>query len=91
MTHRTEGIGSPHTLVITKTNASYENSVKKRQQEQALLASLQPLLSVKVKDVSSAEVEPPAKKQKAAGNNNSAVSSQAYIDLTNNTSYICLA
>jgi len=84
--HKTEQIGSPHTLVITKTNASYESSVKKHQQERALLASLQPLLSVK--DVSSVEVEPPAKRQKAAGNSHSTVSStqnvssQSYIDLT---------
>ena len=55
---------------VTKTNASYENNVKKRQQERALLTSLQPLLSAK--DVPSAGV---AKRQKAADNSTAAASS----------------
>ena len=86
VTHKTEETGSPHTLIITKTNASYENDIKRRQQEQALLASLQCLLSVR--DGPSA-AEPPAKRQKTAGNSTNAVSSsqdvssqQAYVDLT---------
>ena len=62
-THVTEHIGNPHTLVVTKTNASYERDFKKQQQERALLASLQPLLSVTGERVPS-ENEPPAKKQK---------------------------
>ena len=65
VTHKTVGTGGgPNTLIVTKTNASYENNVKKRQQEKALLTSLQPLLSAK--DVPSAGVEPPAKRQKIA-------------------------
>ena len=61
-TYTTEFIGRPYTLVVTKNNASYEREVKKRQQEQVLLASLCPLRSVA--NVPS-ENEPPAKKQKA--------------------------
>ena len=72
VTHKTEETGSPHTLIITKTNASYENDIKRRQQEQALLASLQCLLSVR--DGPSA-AEPPSKRQKTAGNSTNAVSS----------------
>ena len=60
-THTTEHFGNPHTLVVTKNNASYEKEFKKQQQERALLASLHPLVSVT--DVPS-ENEPPAKKQK---------------------------
>ena len=59
VTYRIETTGSPHTLIITKTNASYENNIKKCQQEQALLASLQHLLSVKG---GPSTVEPPAKR-----------------------------
>ena len=62
VTHTTEHIGSPHTLVVTKSNASYEIEIKRHQQEQVLLASLCPLLSAT--NVPS-ENEPPAKKQKA--------------------------
>ena len=72
VTHRTETTEIPHILIITKTNASYENDIKKRQQEQALLASLQPLLSVKGRP---STVEPSAKRQKTTGNTTCAVSS----------------
>ena len=65
VTHKTEETGSPHTLTITKTNASYENDIKKHQQEQALLASLQRLLSVKG---GPSTIEPSAKRQKTSGN-----------------------
>ena len=73
MTHRTEETGSPHTLIITKTNASYENNIKKHEQEQALLASLQRLLSVKG---GPSTVEPSAncKRQKTSDNTTEAVS-----------------
>jgi len=64
VTHTTEHVGNPHTLIVTKNNASYEKDIKKQQQQQALLASLRPLLSVA--DALS-ENEPPAKKQKGTG------------------------
>ena len=87
VTHKTEVTGTPHTLIVTKTNASYENNLKKRQQEKALLASLQSLLLVK--DLPSVGVEPPAKRQKASDNSTAAATSlqnvasqQAYVDLT---------
>ena len=74
VTHKTLGTGGgPNTLIVTKTNASYENNVKKRQQEKALLNSLQPLLLAK--DVPSAGVEPPAKRQKVADNSTAVASS----------------
>ena len=63
VSHTTKRIGSPHTLVVTKTNASHEKALKKQQQQRALLASLQPLLPVTDVDVPS-ENEPPTKKQK---------------------------
>ena len=73
----TENFGNPHTLVVTKNNASYEKDFKKQQQERALLASLYPLVSVT--DVPS-ENEPPAKKQKSTSKVVSL--SSPHIDLT---------
>ena len=77
VTYETERIGMPHTLVVTKTNETYQREVKKleqkQEQEQALLASLQPLLAFT--DMN----EPPIKKQKA---NSQLVSGSSYIDLT---------
>ena len=72
VTHRTEKTGSLHTLIITKTSASYESDIKKRQQEQALLASLQQLLSVKGGPSTD---KPPAKRQKTTDDITCGVSS----------------
>ena len=80
VTHTTEHIGSPHTLVVTKTNASHEKDLKKQQQQRDLLASLQPLLPVTDVDMPS-ENEPPTKKQKGITTNVVAGSS-SHIDLT---------
>ena len=78
-THITEHVGNPHTLVVTKTNASYERDFKKQQQERALLASLQPLLLVTGAHVPS-ENEPPAKKQLTT--TKVVAGSSSHIDLT---------
>ena len=43
-TDTTERLGKPHTLVVTKNNASYDKEVKKHQKGQALLVSLKALL-----------------------------------------------
>ena len=59
VTHTTVQVGSPHTLVITKTHESYEKKVKKRETKQSLLTSLQSLRGSKPYS------EPPTKKQKA--------------------------
>ena len=77
-THTIECMGSPYTLVVTKNSASYERDIKKRQQEQVLLASLCPLQSVT--DVTS-ENEPPTKKQKGIATTKVAPRS-SHIDLT---------
>ena len=75
-THATEHFGNPHTLVVTKTNKSYQKDIKKHEHERALLASLRPLLTVT--DIPS-ENEPPIKKQKASSN---MVSGSSHVDLT---------
>ena len=69
----TEHFGN--TLAVTKTTTSYQKDVKK-QQEQALLSSLRPLLGV---TSAPSGKEPPTKKQKA---NSKGVSGSSYIDLT---------
>ena len=79
VTHTTEHIGSPHTLVVTKTNASHEKALKKQQQQRDLLASLQPLLPVSDADVPS-ENELPTKKQK--GFTTKVDTSSSCVDLT---------
>ena len=66
ITHTTEKGSSPHTLVITKTQASYEKKVKNRKIKQSMLASLRPLI------IKQSTSEPPTKKQKA-GNDTSFV------------------
>jgi len=55
-TYVTEHIGSPHTLVITKTQESYKEKLQRHQKEQTLLAALQPLFTTE------AESRPPIKK-----------------------------
>ncbi|XP_065882892.1 uncharacterized protein [Dysidea avara] len=54
-TCQTERVGTPHTLVVTKTQASYEREVEKHKVHRELLASLQCL---------NAESEPLSKKLK---------------------------
>ena len=82
VTHTTEHYGSPHTLVVTKTNVSHEKDIKRQQQQRALLASLQPLLPVTDVDVPS-ENEPPTKKRKGITTKvDTSSSSHIAIDLT---------
>ena len=69
--HKTELTGSPHTLVVTKTNASYEENAKKQRQEQALLASLKHLLYFG--NMQSEKAMPPAKRKKDSTNSSVAV------------------
>ena len=57
--HSTEKSSTPHTLVITKTQTSYEKKVENRKTKQTMLASLKCLVTKQ------SESEPPAKKQKA--------------------------
>ena len=72
----TERYGNPRTLMVTKKDISCQKENWKQKQEQALLASLQPLLVV---TGASLQNEPPTKKQK--GNIKDA-SGSSYIDLT---------
>ena len=79
-THVTEHFGNPHTLVVTKTQTSYEKNVSTRQKEQTLLAALQPLGE-------SQGYEPSAKKQRAEGDIQIACgipnsAGPSYVDLT---------
>ena len=62
-TDTTERIGKPHTLVVTKNNASYDKEVKKQQKGQVLLVTLKALLPATDVHMPS-EKEPPAKKKK---------------------------
>ena len=75
-THKTEAVGSPHTLVVTKNHSTYEKIIKKQQRQRALLVSLQPLMSANSCNIPS-ENEPPVKKQKSTTN-----VSSSYVDLT---------
>ena len=78
-TYVTEHTGSPHTLVITKTQDSYKEKCQKRQQEQTLLSALQPLFMITI-----AEYRPPTKKQRAeyASSTGCSTSEVDHIDLT---------
>ena len=79
VTHSTERIGSPHTLVVTKTQEAYERAVKKHEAKQTLLATLRSLQG---------RAEPPTKKQKTESYVSSVCSSSSstgttpVIDLT---------
>jgi len=79
-THITEHVGNPHTLVVTKTQTSYEKDVSTRQKELTLLAALQPLGEA-------LGYEPSAKKQRAEDGASIACgtpsgASTSYINLT---------
>ena len=57
--HVTECVGSPHTLVVTKTRAAYKEGCKKFKREKATLSRLQALTGA-----SSSNGEPSVKRQK---------------------------
>ena len=78
-TDTTERVGNQDTLVVTKTNASYEKDVKKHQDKQVLLVSLKALLPATDVEVP-IDNEPPAKKQKDTAK--VVAGSSSHIDLT---------
>ena len=51
MTHVTERMGSPQTLVCTKTRATYERQCRQYNKDLASMAALDPLLGEKDRDV----------------------------------------
>ena len=59
VTHVTEHVGNPHTLVVTKTRAAYTVGCQKYEKEKATLSRLQALTGA-----SSSEGEPSVKRQK---------------------------
>jgi len=79
VTHTTEHSGKTQSLVITKTQESYEKKVEERERHQTMLALLRSLGS------EPPEFEPPAKKQKAENGWSTVCSSSSslpIVDLT---------